>query len=220
MYITKPNSLIFNSMNLLSNEFDENGLDEWGGSYKNLSCHFCIIHYWRIVFLLDMDDRHQNCDESAFLFGSKKIRCYGSIADLNSQTTSAPKFLRIAVHKVQPNDTLQNLELRYNSSMFEIKRINRLWSNQSLYCKTEVFIPIFTENITEPEENNSLCFGPEIYKNKSISKLHDNLNKMPSNGGDSEESLDQLLKRIDVSMRNTKSAIGRFDKIKDKFSGL
>jgi len=59
-----------------------------------------------------MDAQHQNCEESAFLFGAKKIRCYGSIADLNSPTTSAPKFVSLSVHKVQPNDTLQNLELR------------------------------------------------------------------------------------------------------------
>ena len=63
-----------------------------------------------------MDGQHQNCEESAFLFGAKKIRCYGSITDLNSPTTSAPKFMRIVVHKVQPNDTLQNLELRYSKN--------------------------------------------------------------------------------------------------------
>ena len=56
----------------------------------------------------------QNCEEHTFLFGAKKIRCYGSIDDLNnSPSTSTPKITRIVVHKVQPTDTLQSLELRF-----------------------------------------------------------------------------------------------------------
>nr|CAD2184893.1 unnamed protein product [Meloidogyne enterolobii] len=156
-----------------------------------------------------MNAQHQNCEESAFLFGAKKIRCYGSIADLNSPTTSAPKFVSLAVHKVQPNDTLQNLELRYNSSMFEIKRINRLWSNQSLYCKTEILIPIFEENASKSKEEALLYDNTTINFKKQKDKL-----KERSNGENMEdESLDQFLRRIDLSMRKTKSAIGRFDRM-------
>jgi hypothetical protein len=63
-----------------------------------------------------MDQRLDQCEEHTFLFGAKKIRCYGSIDDLNSPSTSSsstPKICRIVVHKVQSNDTLQSLELRY-----------------------------------------------------------------------------------------------------------
>ena len=96
--------------------------------------------------------------------------------------------------------------------MFEIKRLNRLWSNQSLYCKTEVFIPIFNEN-NSSEENK--FFGLTTRNNKKISKIkQDQLKRGRSNIENSEdESLDQLLKRIDVSMRKTKNAIGRFDRM-------
>ncbi|KAL7074352.1 hypothetical protein ACQ4LE_006781 [Meloidogyne hapla] len=101
--------------------------------------------------------------------------------------------------------------------MFEIKRINRLWSNQSLYCKTEVFIPIFEENTSNPEE---ALFYDSTINNKLNSKIQKDKLKGRSNGENMEdESLDQFLKRIDISMRKTKSAIGRFDRMvmeKDK----
>jgi len=92
--------------------------------------------------------------------------------------------------------------------MFEIKRINRLWSNQSLYCKTEILIPIFEENTSKSKEDL-------LYDNTTINfkKQKDKL-KERSNGGNMEdESLDQFLRRIDLSMRKTKSAIGRFDRM-------
>jgi hypothetical protein len=96
--------------------------------------------------------------------------------------------------------------------MFEIKRINKLWSNQSLYCKTEVFIPIFSENKESSCENTSFETTPH---DKRFSQMqHDKPKKGHSNRKILEdESLDQLLKRIDVSMRKTKSAIRRFDRI-------
>lgn len=81
-------------------------------------------------------------DEYTFLCGYQKIRRYGSTDDLNSPPSTLRSYTRLVLHKLEPTDTLQSLELKYNSCVFEIKRVNRLWSNDSLHCKTHVNVPV------------------------------------------------------------------------------
>ncbi|KAF6039104.1 hypothetical protein EB796_002595 [Bugula neritina] len=48
-------------------------------------------------------------------------------------------------HKVQPGDTLNSLAIRYDTSVADIKRYNRLWNNESLAFKDTISIPIYSE---------------------------------------------------------------------------
>lgn len=157
---------------------------------------------------------HDN-DESTFLCGYQKIRRYGSTnSDLgaNSQSSSSSslhsgysslKFGKIIVHQVEPSDTLQSLELKYNSSMYEIKRINRLWSNASLHCKTHLSIPVLENGESAaPSQPTSLPGGSQS-RTKSLERVEEH---------DSEESLDQFFMRIDRNVKKTQKAVKKLNR--------
>lgn len=159
-----------------------------------------------------MDQQKLECEENTFLFGAKKIRYYGSIDDLNCSSASTPKFARVILHKVTTSDTLQSLELRYNSSVFEIKRLNKLWSDQSLYCKSEVLIPVFDTSTS----GTSISFADwRVHGKNNIMDMNRlDEEKMPKER--EEESLDQLLKRIDLNVKQTKKAVKRLYRVQSE----
>ncbi|CAD5227670.1 unnamed protein product [Bursaphelenchus okinawaensis] len=141
-----------------------------------------------------MGDPYYN--ENTFLCGYQRIRRYGSTWDLNSPSNSQRKPLSIIEHEVKPTDTLQNLQIKYNTNMFEIKRINKLWSNDALYARTHISIPIYddsplstrslsSEKVTKPAK-------PEI--------------------GPEEESVKDFFKRIDQNVRRTKKVVRKMNK--------
>jgi septal ring factor EnvC (AmiA/AmiB activator) len=98
------------------------------------------------------------------------------------------------------------LPFRYNTSMFEIKRLNRLWSSQSLYCKPEVLIPIFDADPNS--SNDSLRSAQSNVIRPKLKKLEEEKTTEKKQ----DESLDQMLKRIDSSMKMTKKAVKRLHK--------
>ncbi|KAI1730397.1 lysM domain-containing protein [Ditylenchus destructor] len=195
-----------------------------------------------------MENYRADNDEYTFLIHYQKIRRYGSTSDLNAPSPShQPKYNRIIVHTVEPGDTLQSLELKYNSSMCEIKRLNRLWSNDSLYCKTHVNIPIFDsqEDMISPGSTKSqpLPLSPEDVKmtfgegsktdSKKISadalrrhhfkngKLRDSSCSAGGPLGKLEEteaeSLDQLFKRIDKNVKKSQKVVKKLNKTQPDF---
>ena len=92
--------------------------------------------------------------------------------------------------------------------MFEIKRLNKLWSNQSLFCKSEVLIPIFED--ASSSSASSTDFSSPSATNQQLNRLEQQ--KYQQKEGkqcENEESLDQLLKRIDMNMKRTKKAVKR-----------
>lgn len=92
---------------------------------------------------------------------------------------------------------------RYNSSMFEIKRLNKLWSNQSLYCKSEVLIPIFNASTSD----TSISYSDlRLDEKNRLDRLSEEKNSKKQR---EDESLEQLLKRIDLNMKKTKKAVMR-----------
>jgi hypothetical protein len=92
---------------------------------------------------------------------------------------------------------------RYNSSMFEIKRLNRLWSNNSLHCKTQISIPLFNETrsaVVTPTQFEDI---PEHTKPEPTKTDSSN------NAG---ESANDFFKRIDSNVKQTKKAVKRLNK--------
>jgi len=61
---------------------------------------------------------------------------YGSLAKSQLQ----PNFY--IFHKVESDDTLQRLALKYSVNVQEIKRVNKLWSDAELRLLENVFIPV------------------------------------------------------------------------------
>lgn len=63
-------------------------------------------------------------------------RSYGATrADFNCTDT------KVLLHRVAAGDSLQGLAIRYGVAVEKIKRLNKLWSNESLFLKDMVKIP-------------------------------------------------------------------------------
>ncbi|KRX17091.1 Threonylcarbamoyladenosine tRNA methylthiotransferase [Trichinella nelsoni] len=89
-------------------------------------------------------DEDQMEDETTFLCGLKKIPRYG--------TTSVPPnraVIKVIEYKVTPQDTLPGIALKFNSSVAEIKRLNRLWSQESFFLRETLNIPLFSQSSDE-----------------------------------------------------------------------
>lgn len=77
---------------------------------------------------------------SGLLQGSR-ARSYGSLV----QSACSPVRERRLEHQLAPGDTLAGLALRYGVTMEQIKRANRLYTNDSIFLKRTLYIPILTE---------------------------------------------------------------------------
>ncbi|XP_036046163.1 lysM and putative peptidoglycan-binding domain-containing protein 1 [Onychomys torridus] len=91
---------------------------------------------------------------SGLLHGSR-TRSYGSLV----QSSCSPVRERRLEHQLEPGDTLAGLALRYGVTMEQIKRTNRLYTNDSIFLKKTLYIPILTEprdlfNGLDSEEEN------------------------------------------------------------------
>lgn len=172
-------------------------------------------------------------DEYTFLCGYQKIRRYGSTNNLNSQNYNSKlnRYSRIIVHKVELSDTLQCLELKYNSSMYEIKRLNRLWSNDSLYCKTHLNIPIFDNGFSSnsssfksnlllynnnakdvKDSNNTSNFSMGMQQKIENVKWNSSACSLEKVDEKESESLDQFFNRIDKNVKKTKKVVKQLNK--------
>lgn len=70
-----------------------------------------------------------------------RARSYGSLV----HTSCSPVLERRLEHPLQPGDTLAGLALRYGVTMEQIKRANRLYTNDSIFLKKTLYIPVPTE---------------------------------------------------------------------------
>ncbi|XP_056089087.1 lysM and putative peptidoglycan-binding domain-containing protein 1 [Rhinichthys klamathensis goyatoka] len=92
------------------------------------------------------------------LLRGQRTRSYGSLVS----SSLSPVRQRRIEHKVQPGETLQGLSLKYGVSMEQIKRANRLYTNDSIFLKESLFIPVllkesvsFTNGVELTEEETS-----------------------------------------------------------------
>nr|CAG4644308.1 EOG090X0DPX [Lepidurus arcticus] len=144
-------------------------------------------------------------DEKAsisFLTGTKSVRKYGSTAQHQPATMKASS--RVIEHKVQPHDTLQGLALRYETTMEHIKRFNRLWTNDSLFLRESLKIPV-SEDFRDKEAN----FRSTIPSTSQESPTHiGNHNSSIVEGCDNSFSSQNTIMGTDS---NLKDFLGRMD---------
>ncbi|XP_031702372.1 lysM and putative peptidoglycan-binding domain-containing protein 2 [Anarrhichthys ocellatus] len=69
-----------------------------------------------------------------------KIRSYGSTASVTSSL--GEKYIE---HRVTDSDTLQGIALKYGVTMEQIKRANKLFSNDCIFLKNSLNIPVVSE---------------------------------------------------------------------------
>uniref|UniRef100_A0A8D0L0P1 LysM and putative peptidoglycan-binding domain-containing protein 1 n=1 Tax=Sphenodon punctatus TaxID=8508 RepID=A0A8D0L0P1_SPHPU len=76
----------------------------------------------------------QSFPEGTGLLHGNRTRSYGSLVKSLSS--------RRVEHLLEPEDTLQGLALKYGVTMEQIKRANRLYTNDSIFLKKTLYIPI------------------------------------------------------------------------------
>uniref|UniRef100_A0A914CXE4 LysM domain-containing protein n=1 Tax=Acrobeloides nanus TaxID=290746 RepID=A0A914CXE4_9BILA len=146
-------------------------------------------------------------EEYTFLCGYQRIRRYGSTNDLNSPPAFR-KYISLVVHKVESTDTLQSIELKYNSCRYEIKRLNKLWSNDSLHCKTYVNIPIYDPKFAQSPTTTATTNGQDNNsKHTRASSIGSEKRKLEAVEEVENESLHDIFKRIDKNMKMTQKAV-------------
>ncbi|KAM9860886.1 lysM and putative peptidoglycan-binding domain-containing protein 2 [Aulostomus maculatus] len=69
-----------------------------------------------------------------------KIRSYGSTASVAASL--GEKYIE---HRVTGSDTLQGIALKYGVTMEQIKRANKLFSNDCIFLKNSLNIPVMSE---------------------------------------------------------------------------
>ncbi|TNN41444.1 LysM and putative peptidoglycan-binding domain-containing protein 1 [Liparis tanakae] len=72
------------------------------------------------------------------LLRGSRTRSYGSLV----RSPLSPVRQRRVEHRLQPEDTLQGLSLKYGVSTEQIKRANRLYTNESIFLKKSLVAAI------------------------------------------------------------------------------
>lgn len=92
-------------------------------------------------------------DEERSLTGSlftKRPRGYGT-AVTSSFHFGQEKPKKFLLHNLCSNDTLQSLAVKYDSTVADIKKANRLWNNESLALRDNIVVPVFSDSIFNTE---------------------------------------------------------------------
>lgn len=79
--------------------------------------------------------------ERTTLPACSRTRSYGSLV----RSPLSPAHHRRIEHTLQPGETLQGLALKYGVTMEQIKRANRLYTNESIFLKKSLSIPVMSE---------------------------------------------------------------------------
>ncbi|KAM6434481.1 lysM and putative peptidoglycan-binding domain-containing protein 1 [Liasis olivaceus] len=93
----------------------------------------------------------QGSPGAAGLLRGSRARSYGSLV-------SSPARERRVEHRLRPGDTLQGLAVMYGVTTEQIKRANRLYTNDSIFLKKTLSIPVPAEPTALP---NGLDFEDE-----------------------------------------------------------
>ncbi|XP_030433710.1 lysM and putative peptidoglycan-binding domain-containing protein 2 isoform X1 [Gopherus evgoodei] len=142
-----------------------------------------------------------------------KIRSYGSTASV-----AAPLAERYLEHRLSAGDTLQGIALKYGVTMEQIKRANKLFTNDCIFLRKTLNIPVISEkpllfnglNSLESPENEvidiSLCGeGPMTVQEESSSSPSP---QEPDNQPAAPEELSakDFLHRLDLQIKLSKQA--------------
>uniref|UniRef100_A0A670ZF53 LysM and putative peptidoglycan-binding domain-containing protein 1 n=1 Tax=Pseudonaja textilis TaxID=8673 RepID=A0A670ZF53_PSETE len=160
---------------------------------------------------------------AAGLLRGSRARSYGSLV-------SSPVRERRLEHQLRPGDTLQGLAVMYGVTTEQIKRANRLYTNDSIFLKKTLLIPVPTkpkalsngldlEQEEEEEEEEGEEKGGEALPPESTKKQ-----KQPRKNGSSGGSVPKhdlsaadFLFKLDSEIRRSKQAAAK--KLREGESG-
>ncbi|CAL8247793.1 unnamed protein product [Lota lota] len=140
------------------------------------------------------------------LLRGNRSRSYGSL--VKSSVPLVPH--EVLQHKVQHGETLQGIALKYGVSMEQIKRANRLYTNDSIFLKKILFIPAL---LSDSEAGSCLDLLKEESGERTtcVSSPNDNTGLSVTIQGCTEDDGPELspmdfLKRMDSLIRQSKKA--------------
>jgi LysM repeat protein len=122
---------------------------------------------------------------------ARSLKKYGSTSKHINRNENCIK------HYVSNTDTLQGIALKYDVTIEQIRRINRLWASDSLFLKEFLLIPVRDNSVplktSEP---------PPVVSPTQISSPI-------SNSSFDEDNVEDFLEKIDASIANTKKEVKR-----------
>ncbi|XP_034553667.1 lysM and putative peptidoglycan-binding domain-containing protein 1 [Notolabrus celidotus] len=142
---------------------------------------------------------------SGGLLRGSRTRSYGSLV----RSPLSPVRERRIEHRIQPGETLPGLALRYGVTMEQIKRANRLYTNDSIFLKKSLSIPVLSD-LDHCSNGADVVTGDNEEDGASAQNGH--------SGSSSEEKLDgagsdltpvDFLKRLDGLINQSKLAAVR-----------
>ncbi|XP_026541779.1 lysM and putative peptidoglycan-binding domain-containing protein 1 [Notechis scutatus] len=155
---------------------------------------------------------------AAGLLRGSRARSYGSLV-------SSPVRERRLEHQLRPGDTLQGLAVMYGVATEQIKRANRMYTNDSIFLKKTLLIPVPTKpkalsNGLDLEKEEEEEEGGEALRPESTKKQ-----KQPRKNGSSGGSVPKhdlsaadFLFKLDSEIRRSKQAAAK--KLREGESGI
>ncbi|XP_063172983.1 lysM and putative peptidoglycan-binding domain-containing protein 1 [Candoia aspera] len=144
------------------------------------------------------------------LLRGSRARSYGSLV-------SSPVRERRVEHQLRPGDTLQGLAVMYGVTMEQIKRANRLYTNDSIFLKKTLSIPVpaqpkalsnglnFDDEEEEEKEGGATPPLPEATKQKLPRKNGTSGGSVPKH----DLSAADFLFKLDSEIRRSKQAAAK-----------
>ncbi|XP_076333409.1 lysM and putative peptidoglycan-binding domain-containing protein 2-like [Tachypleus tridentatus] len=120
-------------------------------------------------------------------------------------------------HIIQPTDTLQGLALRYGVTMEDIKRVNKLWTTDSLFLRPYVNIPVSVGTVGSSPTNSDTetpiaSPSKESFNHFTMGTLMQSSSESFEHSANSEESATDFLVRIDSSIAKSKDKMKIIEK--------
>ncbi|XP_070767584.1 lysM and putative peptidoglycan-binding domain-containing protein 1 [Enoplosus armatus] len=131
------------------------------------------------------------------LLRGSRTRSYGSLV----RSPLSPVRQRRIEHTIQPGETLQGLALKYGVSMEQIKRANRMYTNDSIFLKKSLSIPVLSDL---DHRSNGVDLVLDDSEEESAEKKQDDGKERAS-----DLTPVDFLKRLDVLISQSKQAAVR-----------
>ncbi|KAJ8934447.1 hypothetical protein NQ314_013321 [Rhamnusium bicolor] len=119
---------------------------------------------------------------------ARSLKKYGSTS---RHVTRNENYIK---HFVSNTDTLQGIALKYNVTIEQIRRANKLWASDSLFLREFLLIPS-TEIQAPSSEQETPVVSPSAVSSPPISGSFD------------EDNIDEFLSKIDAAIANTKEEV-------------
>lgn len=149
-----------------------------------------------------------------------KIRSYGSTASVTASL--GEKYIE---HRVTDSDTLQGIALKYGVTMEQIKRANKLFSNDCIFLKNSLNIPVVSEkrsifnglSLESPDgegeaayqETDTACVMLQDIEGPSPPPSPPPEDSKPPQPQPEELSAKDFLHRLDLQIKQSKQAARR-----------